>query len=154
LHAHYQDVACIQRSSQAFVFKALAHPGCLDARRICRKPRNASANSPPWSDPKCPPFLAWIASSPRDVRVQHFSPSGTPQWAAEGLIVPNVDSLETDPAILADGSGGIFVNFDTISFGVRGQRLDNSGTAQWFDGGNIGLHLGVGDDPIGQGSTV
>jgi hypothetical protein len=99
-------------------------------------------------------FVAWIANSPRDVRVQRLSANGTAQWAAEGLIVPNLDSLETDPAIVADGSGGIFVSFDTISFGVRGQRLDSSGTAQWLDGGNIGLHLGVGNVPIiGQGST-
>ena len=98
-------------------------------------------------------FIAWIASSPRDVRVQHFSANGTAQWPAEGVIVPDLSSSETDPAILADGSGGIFLSFDTFS-SVRGQRLDSSGTAQWFDGGSNGLNLGVGNDPIiGQGAT-
>ena len=114
---------------------------------------NTAQNFPVTGDGQGGAFVAWIASSPRDVRVQHFSPNGMPQWVAEGIIVPNLDSLETDPAILADGSGGIFVSFDTISFGVRGQRLDSSGTAQWLDG-DIGLHLGVGGGPvIGQGAT-
>jgi hypothetical protein len=87
------------------------------------------------------------------VRVQHFSPNGAPQWAAEGVIVPDLSSLESDPAILADGSGGSFLSFEA-SASVRGQRLDSSGTAQWFDGGNNGLNLAVGNSPIiGQGST-
>ena len=67
--------------------------------------------------------------------------------------MPDLTSTETDPAILADGSGGVFLSFDTFS-SVRGQRLDSSGTAQWFDGANNGFNLGVGNFPIiGQGST-
>jgi hypothetical protein len=99
-------------------------------------------------------FVAWIASSPRDVRVQHFAPNGTPQWAAEGIIVPNVNSSKPTPQSWLMEVAASLSAFDTISFGLRGQRLDSSGTAQWFDGGNIGLHLGVGNDPIiGQGAT-
>lgn len=92
-------------------------------------------------------FVAWIASSPRDVRVQHFSANGTAQWTAGGAVVPDLSSSETDPAILADGHGGIFISFDTAS-SVRGQRLDSTGAAEWFDGGNNGLNLGVGNLPV------
>jgi hypothetical protein len=73
-------------------------------------------------------FVAWIASTPHDVRVQQIASDGSPLWTAGGAIVPDGSSTEREPAMIRDGAGGIFLSFTTAT-SLRGERLDRGGCA-------------------------
>jgi len=92
-------------------------------------------------------FISWVASTPHDVRVQQIASDGTPLWAPGGAVVPDGSSTEREPALIRDGSGGLFLSFTTAT-SLRGQRLDQNGAAQWKPNGSNGVGLGSGELPI------
>lgn len=88
-------------------------------------------------------FLAWIVSPDTDaVKVQHIDASGVPTWGADGIRVGNARSYAGVCCLVTDGAGGVIVEWssfegDFSTSGVRGQRLDGSGVAQWAASGVV-----------------
>ncbi len=99
-------------------------------------------------------FIAWVSSTPHDIRVQQIAADGTLLWGESGATVPDGSTSEREPAMVTDGAGGIFLSFTTAT-SLRGQKLDRNGTAQWKLNGSNGVGLGSGDlSIIGSGRTV
>jgi hypothetical protein len=91
-------------------------------------------------------FVAWISSSPRDVRVQHIAADGTHLWSEGGAVVPDGSTSEREAALVSDSAGGIYISFATAT-SLRGQRVDANGVAQWKVNGSNGVSLMSGFEP-------
>lgn len=69
-----------------------------------------------------------------NVLVQRVYPGGLSQWATAGYAVSSASSLQTNPNLVPDGSGGIYAVWDDLREGEKSvhlQRLLPSGTALW-----------------------
>jgi hypothetical protein len=108
-------------------------------------------------------FVAWVADpdlgGDTHIFVQHVRPGGTiwPGWPVDGLSIvsPDVPGSQSDPRVLSDGVGGVFVAFDDLRAGntadswrVYLTRLTAEGTLSpgWIMNGNpvcAGLGLAV-----------
>jgi hypothetical protein len=88
-------------------------------------------------------FISWIVTTPRDIHIQHVNAAGTFLWPQNGTIVYSATGAERDTYVTADGTGGIYVAWET-SQGAHLHRVDSSGMLVWA--GN-GLRFTPGFDP-------
>jgi hypothetical protein len=78
---------------------------------------------------------------------QRIDAMGRPLWGDQGVIVCDETGEQSDPLVVADGSGGAIALWGDDRDGDRdiyGQRLDSSGTIQWAAAG-AGIVTGDGD---------
>ncbi len=67
-----------------------------------------------------------------DIFAQRVNSAGAIQWGGGGDdVTPTNMNNETLPALVSDGSGGVFIVWLVGTVGARVQRLNSSGTAQW-----------------------
>ncbi len=73
-----------------------------------------------------------------DIYVQHLDAGGSPQWAADGVVVCSATQDQFDPRIIPDGSGGAIVVWQdqrSGAFDVYAQRINSSGAVLWTTNG-------------------
>lgn len=90
-------------------------------------------------------YIAWVddASGNSDIYVQHVDANGDVQWASDGVEVIATADNETDPQLVANADGGVYVvwEVDTQNGDIWGQRLSAEGAKLW---GFYGTGLAVG----------
>lgn len=83
-----------------------------------------------WEDNRT---LSW------DVYARRVSTNGVALWAANGIALSAQASVQLNPVLLADGSGGAFAAWDDARTGglpdIYVQRLNSVGTALWLANG-------------------
>jgi hypothetical protein len=94
-------------------------------------------------------YVAWTdrtGSGDRDIFLQHLGPTGVPAagWPANGIDVSPAIGAQTNPQLLADGSGGCFMSWDDARNPATGsdifaQRVTSTGAIApgWTAGGTI-----------------
>lgn len=87
-------------------------------------------------------FVAWQDSRAGngDIYAQRLSASGDTLWKKNGVPACTAVNDQTDPAILNDGTGGIFVAWldtRTDNGDIYAQRLDAWGAPQWASNGVV-----------------
>jgi len=74
-----------------------------------------------------------------DVYAQHIDGSGTPRWSPDGIAVCTARGRQSDPQILADGTGGVLITWLDLRRGdqsdLYAQRLDPAGSSLWESDG-------------------
>jgi hypothetical protein len=86
-------------------------------------------------------FVVWTdnrTGTNTDIRGQKVTSSGTLAWGSYGIGVCTQSANQTDPLVMDDGEGGIFVLWtDRRSGGadLYAQRVDGSGKILWAQGG-------------------
>ncbi len=84
-------------------------------------------------------FVVWVdeRTAPRyKLFGQHLDSNGVALWPDQGVVVSDTGNTWSDsnPQIVRDDSGGVFVFFDRSGFGYRnisGQRIRSDGTRRW-----------------------
>ncbi len=81
-------------------------------------------------------ICAWMDSRAGnyDVYSQRVDGSGNVQWTTDGMPVATLTTVDGNPCIIADGSGGAFITWmdgRPGTDGIYGQRIDSSGSPQW-----------------------
>jgi hypothetical protein len=84
--------------------------------------------------------VAWtdIRNVHADVYAQRLSPDGALSWPTDGLPVTAAPGSQTQPALVADGTGGVIVAWADArggAFDVYAQRLSPTGQGMWIDSG-------------------
>jgi hypothetical protein len=71
-----------------------------------------------------------------DLYAQRLDPSGAAQWTAAGAPVASGPGHQTQPQLLADDAGGVFITWsdDLTDLNLYAQRLAADGTAVWTGG--------------------
>ncbi len=75
-----------------------------------------------------------------DIFAQRISNGGVPQWTINGIAICNEVSIQIEPAITPDGSGGAIIswrdgrNMDTDLYA---QKVNSSGVLQWAEDGVV-----------------
>lgn len=89
-------------------------------------------------------IVAWKDS--RDERAtsvyaQRVSASGIPAWTPGGVIISSTSGLTARHRVISDGGGGAIVIWSPFAveydFDIHAQRVDDSGTPQWAEGGIV-----------------
>jgi hypothetical protein len=74
-----------------------------------------------------------------DIYAQRLNAAGTPQWAANGVVVCTATDNQTLPVVAADGLGGAIIAWQDFRDGaywrVYAQRVNASGVGQWSPDG-------------------
>ncbi|MBN1894965.1 hypothetical protein JW906_10740, partial [bacterium] len=100
-------------------------------------------------------FLAYVhnPAGDLDIYAQHIDGSGTVQWGSSGIAV-NADVFDQkNPALAADGTGGIYVAWtDAGTNKIMAQHLNASGTKQWGVSG-IQVCTATGDQSLVQAAS-
>jgi hypothetical protein len=82
-----------------------------------------------------------------DIYARRVDASGTPQWAANGVAVCAAAALQSNPGLVADGTGGAIAAWQDhrgASDDIYAQRLNGAGTVQWtLDG--VAVSAATGD---------
>ncbi len=82
-------------------------------------------------------IIAWEdeRSGGSDIYAQRVSVSGTPLWAADGVLVCTATGNQHFPTLVSDGAGGAIVTWtdyrDGIVSDIFAQRVNASGSRQW-----------------------
>src|SRR2546422_2822483 len=66
-----------------------------------------------------------------DIYAQKVNSAGVIQWSGAGAAIATTTDNETLPALVSDGAGGAMIAWVTSAGGVRVQRFNSSGAAQW-----------------------
>ena len=69
-----------------------------------------------------------------DIYAQRISATGTPLWAASGVVLCTAGGEQTVPVILSDGTGGAIVAWldrRNSSWNLYAQRISADGSVQW-----------------------
>lgn len=78
-------------------------------------------------------------STDYDIYAQRLNPSGTIQWAANGVVVCNSIGVQNNPRIEPDGSNGALISWIDKRVGtdydIYAQRISALGTAMWASNG-------------------
>lgn len=80
-----------------------------------------------------------------DIYAQRLSAGGVPQWTADGVAVSAAPGIQTDPEIIADGTGGAILTWGdsrngSSNYDIYAQRLNIVGTLLWaVDGVTLSL---------------
>lgn len=100
-------------------------------------------------------YIAWISSADGRIHLQHLDGNGAAVsgWGATGIVVSSGNTINSDtqPTLIADGSGGVFVAWQyysaTTSSDIYATRIDSDGSVHidWTVGGDV-----VCDDANGQ----
>lgn len=101
-------------------------------------------------------IISWMdnRSGTNKVYVQRVNSSGVVQWTSNGVAISSVAGVQTSPAIVSDGGGGVIVAWtDSRNAGssndIYAQRLNGSGVAQWAaDGVLVCSASGSQSEPI------
>ena len=75
-----------------------------------------------------------------DIYVQRVDSTGTPRWTANGVALCAVAGWQSEPVIVADGSGGAIVAWQDARVGndrIYAQRVNANGAAQWTANGVV-----------------
>lgn len=90
-------------------------------------------------------FAVWTdtrnSSTGYDIYAQHLGANGRPLWAANGVEVVRVSSIQELPQLVADGAGGVIVIwhdhrvFNDGRSHLFAQRLDANGSPLWAPNG-------------------
>lgn len=109
-------------------------------------------------------FVAWedfrSITSETSLYAQHVDASGVVLWAADGIKLGSGPPTLTNPAIVADGTGGAVITWVGLpGTAIRAQRVDAAGAEQWTpDGVSVcSVEFGVGYPAIvsdGSGGAV
>ncbi len=79
--------------------------------------------------------IAWQdeRSGGADIYAQRLDPSGSAQWAANGVGVCTIWNNQSQQKLAPDGSGGAIITWrdERIGQGIYAQRLNTLGVAQW-----------------------
>jgi hypothetical protein len=80
-----------------------------------------------WEDPRGGPIRLYA---------QRLSPSGSPRWTVNGVLVAGLPGPQVEPSIAPDGEGGAVIAWTHgLPPDLRAQRIDSTGTALWGSGG-------------------
>ena len=88
-------------------------------------------------------IVTWqnYADAQWDVRAQRIDPAGALQWGDNGITVAGTPHKDWCPEIASDGSGGAIIAWsdypDDGASGIRTQRVNAAGVAQWAEGGAL-----------------
>lgn len=88
-------------------------------------------------------IIAWFdrrSSQYADVYAQRVNNAGVPQWADDGVAISAVDSIQRNPTLVPDGSGGAMIAWwDSRNGGdnydIFAQRVSSTGVTQWTANG-------------------
>jgi hypothetical protein len=86
-------------------------------------------------------IIAWHdyrSGSNYDVYTQRMTSGGTASWTANGVAVCTAANSQSDPQLIADGSGGAIISWQDgrgADSDIYGQRVNSSGTALWTANG-------------------
>ncbi|MEW6516789.1 MAG: FG-GAP-like repeat-containing protein [candidate division FCPU426 bacterium] len=99
-------------------------------------------------------LLAWqdARNDGGDIYVQKIDDNGNGLWGANGLAVCSAANTQTEPALIAEGSGGAYVAWTDSRDGVSHiytQKIDSGGLEQWLNNG-----ICVCDADYGQGGVA
>ncbi len=74
-----------------------------------------------------------------DIYMQHINGAGLVQWSANGVVICNAVSTQSNPKIEPDGAGGAFVAWQDkrngVDYDVYAQRVNAAGAVQWTANG-------------------
>ncbi len=91
------------------------------------------------------------------VYAQRMNGAGTPQWAANGVIVANSGFPQVAPAVTSDGSGGALIAYQEL-YDIHAQRIDAAGLAKWTAAGlrvsDTGFSFQTVIAPAGSGGAL
>ena len=95
-------------------------------------------------------IIAWTdrRSTISNIYAQRVSESGTVRWAANGIPLYATADQQSMPQIASDGAGGAIIAWGETrkGVGIYAQRVNQSGTRLWSDGG-YALAEGLSDLP-------
>jgi hypothetical protein len=86
-------------------------------------------------------IITWVdlrGGSYTDIYAQHVDAAGQALWAADGIQISTSPDDDEVPAIIADGSGGAIIAWQSGLFvytNILAQRVDASGNPLWAGGG-------------------
>lgn len=90
-------------------------------------------------------YVAWVddASGNSNIYVQHVDADGDIQWDADGVAIANTANNETEPQLITNANGGVYVVWesDLQNGNIYAQRLSDTGTKLW---GSNGLTVSAG----------
>ena len=89
-------------------------------------------------------FIAWVSTSPADIRVQRVSAEGDKLFGEGGSTASASRGTEGGLAMINDGTGGVVITYEVSSsfvLNLRMQRLDGQGNSQFQIGGNNYLNI-------------
>ncbi len=86
------------------------------------------------------------------VNAQRVDAAGTVKWTTDGVYLGAANSVQRDPQIVSDGSGGAIVTWENnnvdATYNVYAQRIDANGAVQWTaEGVEISAATGDQQDP-------
>jgi hypothetical protein len=102
-------------------------------------------------------YVVWEHRFPVEILAQHLDASGSPTWAAGGILVTNPwTGYQAMPRVVSDGAGGVIVVWLDGRAGscdesfmadceIYGQRLDSAGALLWGSAG-IPVSTAANDD--------
>ncbi|UCF05882.1 MAG: choice-of-anchor D domain-containing protein [bacterium] len=83
-------------------------------------------------------IITWgdLRSDSGDIYAQRVNASGVAQWAADGVEVCTVVQIQGYQEIVVDGAGGAIITWQDYrsgsSYQIYAERLDASGSSQWY----------------------
>ena len=81
------------------------------------------------------------ATKSADIYAQRINASGVVQWTTDGVAICTATSIQTNPKIVGDGTGGAIITwYDyrtgvTTNYDIYAQRINVSGLVQWIGDG-------------------
>src|SRR5262249_47502508 len=91
--------------------------------------------------------VAWQSNG--DIFVQRLDAAETPQWGVSGVQLSATTQFDGAPGLAADGTGGTFVVWQSVSgpssIDLLGQHVDASGGTHWPPNG---APVAVSDGPL------
>ena len=88
-------------------------------------------------------IIAWYdtRNDNGNIYAQHIDANGVIQWTANGIPIASAASMQAQPAIISDGSGGAIIAWIDLrngnDFNIYAQRVNGSGLVQWAPDGVI-----------------
>lgn len=82
----------------------------------------------------------YYSSTGVDIYAQRINASGVVQWTSNGIAVCTDSSVQMDPRIISDGSGGAIITWtddrnSTTARDIYAQKINGSGVKQWTPNG-------------------
>jgi hypothetical protein len=88
-------------------------------------------------------IIAWYdtRNDDGDIYAQRIDANGVIQWTANGISISSAASMQAQPALISDGSGGAIITWTDLrngnDFNIYAQRVNGSGLVQWAPDGVI-----------------
>jgi hypothetical protein len=112
----------------------------LDTGQPVTDPLDGGTGPTAVSDDADGAIVVWTRGAPAAPRLvaQRLAPDGARLWGPSGVPVDAGAGLQTEPIVVADGTGGVIVAWLDDRSGapeIYAQRLDGKGAARWTAGG-------------------